>query len=71
MLTGVVADKMATAAEEHAQEIEEEKKRKTDLHTEKYLEKIFTAFSENGTEMTQRTYKAFISSVLHLGRRPF
>eukprot|EP00435_Cladocopium_sp_Y103_P052901 s779_g16.t1 len=61
VLTGVVADKMATAAEEHTKEIEEESQRKQDMHTSKYLERIYTAYSENGSGgITQKTYKAML-----------
>eukprot|EP00438_Fugacium_kawagutii_P027235 Skav214328 [mRNA] locus=scaffold86:211383:212986:+ [translate_table: standard] len=62
VLTGVVADKMATAAEEHSKEIEDEAQRKQDLHTEKYLERIFTAYSENGCGgITHKIYKEMIA----------
>jgi len=61
VLTGVVADKMATAAEEHTKEVEEESQKKQDMHTSKYLERIYTAYSENGSGgITQKTYKAML-----------
>lgn len=60
VLTGVVADKMATAAEDHATEVEEEKKRKEDEHSSKYLEKVFTAYADNGF-LTHATYKAILT----------
>jgi len=61
VLTGVVADKMATAAEDHSKEIEDEAQRKHDLHTSMYLERIYTAYSENGTGgITHKTYKAIL-----------
>ncbi|CAE7306427.1 unnamed protein product, partial [Symbiodinium necroappetens] len=55
-----VADKMATAAEEHEKEVEEAETKKRDGFLRKYLEEAFAGATDNREEMSYKTYQALV-----------
>mmetsp|Transcript_42176 Transcript_42176/g.75633 ORF Transcript_42176/g.75633 Transcript_42176/m.75633 type:complete len:152 (+) Transcript_42176:3-458(+) len=60
VLTGVVADKMASAAEEHEKEVEEAETKKKEDFLHKFLRNVFERFTPNSPYMTAKNYQALL-----------